>query len=188
MRKRNFYRVCRCTPKEGVVQLDTQLLRQVVNYRIRSIRCAQNSRMKYHYGLHLGQLCATTGHLWWAIKVWQFTLSLMYGKDYTDWIYVPVNPDYIRIDSVLSEPESMDLGRRIDSLWQKMGHPECAVMERHAQSEYDFFWAEKYDYCRVEEEDFLAELMAIEKQRKTDALFREGQGASPSGLSHHIYT
>jgi hypothetical protein len=57
-------------------------------------------------------------------------------------------------------------------------------MERHAQSEYDFFWAEKYDYCRVEEEDFLAELMAIEKQRKTDALFREGQGASPSELSH----
>lgn len=176
MRKRNSYRVCRCTPKEGVVQLETQLLRQVVNYRIRSIRCAQNTRMKYHYGLHLGQLCATTGHLWWAIKVWQFTLSLMCGKDYTDWIYVPVNPDYIRIDSVLSEPESMDLGRRIDCLWQKMGHPECAVMERHAQSEYDFFWAEKYDYCRVEEEDFLAELMAIEKQRKTDALFREGQG------------
>ena len=113
MRKRYSYRVCRCTPNEGVVQLETRLLRHIVNYRIRSIRCAQNSRMKYHFGLHLGQLCATSGHPWWAIKVWQFTLRLMCWKDYDEWIYVPVNPDYVRIDSVLSEPESMDLGRRI---------------------------------------------------------------------------
>ena len=93
MRKRYSYRVCRCTPNEGVVQLETRLLRHIVNYRIRSIRCAQNSRMKYHFGLHLGQLCATSGH------------------------------------------------------------PECAVMERYAQGAYDFFWLEKYDYSRVEDED-----------------------------------
>lgn len=176
MRKRNFYRVCRCTPDKGVVRLDTQLLRHIVNYRIRSIRCAQNSRVKYHYGLHLGQLCVTTGHLWWAIKVWQFTLKLMCWKDYDDWICVPVNPKYVRIDCVLSEPESMDLGRRIDALWKEMGHPECAVMERYAQSEYDFFWAEKYDYYRMEDEEFLAEIETYQKQEETDALFREGQG------------
>lgn len=176
MRKRYSYRVCRCTPNEGVVQLETRLLRHIVNYRIRSIRCAQNSRMKYHFGLHLGQLCATSGHPWWAIKVWQFTLRLMCWKDYDEWIYVPVNPDYVRIDSVLSEPESMDLGRRIDTLWRKMGHPECAVMERYAQGAYDFFWLEKYDYSRVEDEDFLTEIEAYERQQETNALFCEGQG------------
>ena len=110
----------------------------------------------YRFGLHLGQLCASSGHLWWAIKVWQYTLRLMCWKDYDDWICVPVNPDYIRIDSVLSEPESLDLGRRIDNLWQQLGHPECAIMQRYARSEYDFFWLEKYDYYRSEDEDFVA--------------------------------
>ena len=110
----------------------------------------------YRFGLHLGQLCASSGHPWWAVKVWQYTLRLMCWKDYNDWISVPVNPDYIRIDSVLSEPESLDLGRRIDTLGQQLGHPECAVMQRYARSEYDFFWLEKYDYYRSEDEDFVA--------------------------------
>lgn len=156
MRKRYSYCVCRCTPDKGVVQLETRLLRHIVNYRIHSIRCARDSRVMYRLGLHLGQLCASSGHLWWAIKVWQYTLRLMCWKDYDDWICVPVNPDYIRIDSVLSEPESLDLGRRIDTLWQQLGHPECAVMQRYARSEYDYFWLEKYDYYRSEDEDFVA--------------------------------
>lgn len=176
MRKRNFYRVCRCTPDKGVVQLDTRLLRHIVNYRIHSIRCAQNSRVKYHLGLHLGQLCANTDHPWWAIKIWQFTLKLMCWKDYEDWMWVSVNPKYVNIDHVLSEPESQDLGQRIDALWKEMGHPECAVMERYAQGEYNYFWAEKYDFCRVEYEEWLADFEAAEQQEATDALFREGQG------------
>lgn len=153
MRKRNSYSVCRCTPDKGVVQLETRLLRRIVNYRIHSIRCARDSRVMYRLGLHLGQLCASSGHPWWAVKVWQYTLRLMCWKDYNDWISVPVNPRYIRIDSVLSEPESLDLGRRIDTLWQQLGHPECAVMQRYARSEYDYFWLEKYDYYRLEDED-----------------------------------
>ena len=40
----------------------------------------------------------------------------------------------------------------------------------------DVQWAEKYDYCRVEEEDFLAEIEVNERQQEADALFREGQG------------
>lgn len=80
-------------------------------------------------------------------------LRLMCCKDYDDWISIPVNPDYVRIDSVLSESESLDLGRRIDTLWQQLGHPECATMQRYARSEYDYFWAEKYDYYRFEDED-----------------------------------
>ena len=87
-----------------------------------------------------------------------------------------MNPKYVNIDSVLSEPESLDLGRRIDALWREMGHPECAVMERYARREYDYFWAEKYGYYRVEDEDFEAEIEAYERQQATDALFREGQG------------
>lgn len=59
-------------------------------------------------------------------------LRLMCCKDYDDWISIPVNPDYVRIDSVLSESESLDLGRRIDALWQQLGHPECATMQRYA--------------------------------------------------------
>lgn len=185
MRKIKFYRVCRCTPEKGVVQLDTQLLSHIVNYRIHSICCAQNNRVKYHYGLLLGELCAQTGHPWWAIKVWQFTLRLMCWKDYDDWICVPVNPNYVRIDSVLSEPESLALGQRIDALWREMGHPECAVMERYARSEYNYFWAEKYDFCRVELDDFVAEMEAIEQQQATDALFLEGQGIElPTYLYH----
>lgn len=81
-------------------------------------------------------------------------LRLMCCKDYDDWISIPVNPDYVRIDSVLSEPESLDLGRRIDNLWRQLGHPECATIQRYARSEHDYFWAEKYDYYRSEDEDF----------------------------------
>ena len=176
MRKRNSYRVCRCTPDKGVVKIDSRYLQHIVNYRIHSIRSAQNSRQKYHLGLHLGELCATSGHLWWAIKVWQFTLKQMCLKDYNDWISVPVNPDYVRIDHMLSEPESQNLGRRIDDLWRRIGHPECAVMERYARSEYDYFWAEKYDYDCMEIDDWLDDIKASLQQQETEALFRDGQG------------
>ena len=183
MRKRSFYRVCRCTPDEGVVQLDTHLLHQMVNRSIHAICCAEHCRWKYQRGLLLGNLCLGTGHPYWAIKVWRFVLKLICRTDYDEWIDVPINPESVDIHNVLSETDCLSLGRRIDDLWRAIGHPECADMEAYAQKHYGWFWAEKYDFCQMEFDELIADLEAAEQQEKTETLFREGQGlGSCSGI------
>lgn len=171
MRKRSNDRVCRCTPYHGITYLEARLLHDMINTQIHALCCAQSCRWKYQRGLLLGDLCAATGHPWWAMKVWCLTLALICEKDYADWIDVWINPDIVSTDYVLSETECLILGRRIDDKWRELGHPEKVGMERVAQDHYDWFWYEKYDYDRSWESQFNAEVKDYEQRQATEALF-----------------
>ena len=103
--------------------------------------------------------------------MWSLALSLILSKDYDDWRYVWTNTEWVNIDYVLSEEESLILARRIDKMWRRLGHPEKARMEIHATCEYDWFWLEKYDYDRQESLEFEAEVRDYEQRKATEALF-----------------
>jgi hypothetical protein len=151
--------------------LEARLLRQMVNRDVHALYCAESCRWKYQRGLLLGDLCASSGHPWWAIRVWRLALSLILTKDYDDWRYVWTNTEWINIDYVLSEEESLVLARRIDDMWRRLGHPEEVHMEVHATCEYDWFWLEKYDYDRHEIFEFEAEVRDYEQRKATEELF-----------------
>jgi len=169
--------VCRCTPTDGIVHLEARLLHDMVNSQVHALYCAKSCRWKYQRGLLLGDLCASTGHPWWAMKTWTLTLALICEKDWDDWRYEWVNPEWVRIDYVLCEEECLTLGRRVDNLWRKLGHPEMTGMEAVAQAKYDWFWYDKYDYKRsYYEQNYEEEERAYKAQQETAALFREGQG------------
>ena len=82
MRRRISYRVCRCTPCGVVTHLEARLLKDLVNRTIHPIRCASSSKQMFMKGMRIGDLCAETGHFWWALKVWRWTMQLMDAKDY----------------------------------------------------------------------------------------------------------
>lgn len=173
MRKRSFYRVCRCTPTEGITHIETRWLCRMIDAQVHALRCAESCRWKYQRGLLLGDLCASSGHPWWAIKVWRFTQSLIFQKDYNDWIWEHVNPAWVRLTYVLCEEETAMLGRRIDDTWRHLGHPELAVMEAYARSDYDWFWMEKFDYDPSEYLRFEADIAAYEADKATNELFEQ---------------
>ena len=150
-RKRIPYRVCSSTPTGVVTHLEARLLRQMVNREIHPIRCAESCRRKRQKAQRLGDLCAETGHFLWAMKVWYLGLRAICHKDYDDWILVHFNTDVVTLSDVISEEDATILGRRIDTLWRHLGHPEQAYYARIAAAEYDFLYLEKYDYDRNEE-------------------------------------
>ena len=94
MRRRISYRVCRCTPCGVVTHLEARLLKDLVNRTIHPIRCASSSKQMFMKGMRIGDLCAETGHFWWALKVWRWTMQLMDAKDYDDWIEVRFDGDF----------------------------------------------------------------------------------------------
>ena len=71
-RPRIPYRVCRCLPNGVVSHLEARLLRNLVNREIHPIRCAESCKRKFQKAMYLGDLCAETGHFWWALKIWTF--------------------------------------------------------------------------------------------------------------------
>lgn len=114
---------------------------------IHIIRCAANLRRKAQKALRLGDICANSGHPVWAMRLWLFTLLLIANTDYDDWLCEPINTELFSLTSLVSQAEAEELGRRIDSLWERLGHPEMGVYEDVATAEYDYLWLEKYDYC-----------------------------------------
>ena len=85
MRRRIPYRVCRCLPNGVVTHLEARLLKDLVNREIHPIRCAESCKRKFQKAMYLGDLCAETGHFWWARKIWRFAAGLIEDKDYDDW-------------------------------------------------------------------------------------------------------
>ena len=182
MRKRSLYCVCHCTPTDGITHIEARLLHDMINRQIHALFSLKNCRWKYKRGLYMGDLCASSGHPWWAMKVWCLAMALIIEKDYDDWIYEWINPKYVSIRGVLSEEESLILARRIDDLWRKLGHPEKVGMEEVAKGQYDDFWYEKYDYDRNCFHEDEAEEREYEERQQTAALFREGQGGDWLGV------
>ena len=176
MRKRSLYCVCHCTPTEGITHIEARLLHDMINRQIHALFSLKDCRWKFKRGLYMGDICSSSGHPWWAMKVWCLTMALITEKDYNDWIWEWINTKYVSITGVLSEEECAILGRRIDNEWRKLGYPERAYMEEVATVRYDNFWYEKYDYDRNESYEFEEVVREYEERQETDALFREGQG------------
>ena len=126
MRRRITYRVCSCTPLGVVTHLEARMLKEIVNREIHPIRCAKRCKQKYKRGMRIGDLCAETGHFWWAMKVWELTSHLIENKDYDDWRYVWFDTRWASLRDVISETECELLDHRCSDLWRALGHPEYA--------------------------------------------------------------
>ena len=184
MRKRIPYRVCSCTPDGVVTHLEARLLKEMVNREIHPIRCAESCKRKYQKGMRIGDLCAETGHFWWALKVWQFTARLIENKDYDDWRYVWFDNNRVSLRDVISETECELLDRRCSDLWRKLGYPEYAWWDERAEYlasrnfgfTYYYLYAEKYDgYFDYPIGAWEDEMEQYRAEQETERLFREGQ-------------
>ena len=182
MRRRIPYRVCQCMPNGVVTHLEARLLKDLVNHEIHPIRCAESCKRKFMKGSRLGNLCAETGHFWWAMKVWRFTANLIENKDYDDWCDVWFNTDRVRLRDVISETECELLIRRCSDLWRALGFPEYAWWDEKREyfasnyfgTYYYYLYAEKYDgYYEYSFEEFEAEMEECRKNWELDLFFRE---------------
>ena len=182
MRRRIPYRVCQCMPNGVVTHLEARLLKELVNRTIHPIRCAENCKQKFMRGSRIGDLCAETGHFWWALRVWWFTANLIENKDYDDWRYVWFNTERVRLRDVISETECELLVRRCSDLWRALGFPEYAWWDKKMEHfacnyfgtyYYDLF-AEKYDgYYEYSNEEYESEMKEYRKEQETNLLFHD---------------
>ena len=182
MRRSIPYRVCQCMPSGLVTHLEARLLKDLVNHEIHPIRCAESCKRKFMKGSRLGDLCAETGHFWWALKVWRFTANLIENKDYDDWCDVWFNTDRVRLRDVISETECELLIRRCSDLWRALGFPEYAWWDEKREyfasnyfgTYYYYLYAEKYDgYYEYSFEEFEADMEECRKNWELDLFFRE---------------
>ena len=185
MRRRIPYRVCSCMPNGVVTHLEARLLKDLVNREIHPIRCAASCKRKFMKGSRLGDLCAETGHFWWARKVWGLTECLIDCKDWDDWRHVWFDNDRVRLSDVVSEAECESLSRRRSDLWRVLGRPEYAWWDDEREhiasstfgSYYDDLWEDKYGatpalwLVEAEEQERENEIL-----QETERIFREGQG------------
>lgn len=185
VRPRIPYRVCRCLPNGVVCHLEARLLRNLVNREIHPIRCAESCKRKFQKAMYLGDLCAETGHFWWALKIWTFASKLIEDKDYDDWRYVCFDNERVRLRDVISETECELLDRRCSQLWRALGHPEYDWWDDRVEyltstyfgtTYYDLF-ADKYD-CYYDEPfgEWEAKIEEAEKEQETQQIFQDGQG------------
>lgn len=185
VRPRIPYRVCRCLPNGVVTHLEARLLKELVNREVHPIRCAESCKRKFMKGARLGDLCAETGHFWWAMKVWRYTAMLIEDKDYEDWCDVWFDNERVRLRDVISETECELLSRRCSDLWRALGFPEYAwwdeeweqLASKYFGTYYYALFAYKYDgYYDETPAEYEAEIKALMKVQETATLFRDGQG------------
>ena len=184
MRRRIPYRVCSCTSEGIVTHLEARLLKNIVNSTIHPIRCAESCKRKYQKGMYIGDLCAETGHFWWALKVWWLTARLIEDKDFDDWRFVWFDNKRVRLTDVISETECELLQRRCSDLWRALGYPEYAwwtpEWDRIAAETfgtcYTYLFAEKYnsnwDPAGLQME-WDEEMRQYECDQATERLFQE---------------
>jgi len=170
-------------PNGVVTHLEARLLMDLVNRSIHPIRCAASCKQKFMKGSRIGDLCAETGHFWWALKVWRLTESLIENKDFDDWIDVLFDNNRVRLTDVISETECELLSRRRSDLWRALGFPEYAwwderrerISSQYFGTYYYYLFAEKYGGWDQFHEDDEAEMEAYMAEQETERIFREGQ-------------
>ena len=193
MRKRfHHFRVCSCSPKEGVVYLEAQMLRTIVNKTIHPIRCASTCGRKALKGLYLGDLCAEAHHPSWAMSVWSFTIGEIHDKDYDDWVGVWFNPKYVQLRDVISNGLCEILGKRMDDLNRRLGRdePDWRYSNEYCAGDfwYDSFSYEKYDYdWNGIREEYVTLRREAKVRQRTERMFREGQGELPPQAQDFFY-
>lgn len=185
MRRRKIpYRVCSCMPNGVVKHLEARLLKELVNREIHPIRCAESCKRKFSKGSRIGDLCAETGHFWWAMKVWNLTEALISSKDWDDWRYVWFDNNRVRLRDVISETECELLSKRRSDLWRALGFPKEAWWNKHRErisrdtfgSYYTDLWLDKFDFDPVEwTEEWEEEMRNVRTELYSKQLFHEGQ-------------
>ena len=192
MRRRIPYRVCSCMPSGVVTHLEARLLKEMVNSTIHPIRCAASCKQKYMKGMRIGDLCAETGHFYWALKIWRFTRYLIEEKDYDDNLYEWFNNKWVSIGDVISETECELLTRRCSKLWRALGFPEYDWWDEKTEryhslrfgTSYWYLWSEKYGYEPLEGLiEYAEEMRGYEAEQETEYIFREGQIDNPPACS-----
>ena len=185
MRRKIPYRVCRCLPGGVVTHLEARLLKDLVNREIHPIRCAESCKRKFQKAMYIGDLCAETGHFWWAMKIWRFASRLIEAKDYDDWCDVWFDNNRVRLRDVISETECELLDRRCSQLWRALGHPEHDwwddryeyLTSTHYGTTYYYLFADKYDgYYEDPIGAWEEKMEEAEAEQETQQIFRAGQG------------
>lgn len=183
MRRRIPYRVCSCMPNGVVTHLEARLLKELVNREIHPIRCAESCKRKFQKAMYIGDLCAETGHFYWALKVWRFTVNLIESKDYDDWIDVWFDNNRVRLRDVTSETECELLIRRCSDLWRNLGFPEYAWWDERWEyltsiyfgTHYYWLYAEKFDgYFDDPIGEWEEQLVKMRVDEETELMFLEG--------------
>ena len=152
----------------------------IVNKGMHALDSASTCARKAQKGLLLGDLCAETGHLMWALKVWKFTLGEIHAKDYDDWIDVNFHTEYVRLRDVISDGACEVIGRRIDAMERRVGLSNARGRDsweyRAGDGWYDSLWYEKYDFDWVELRNECVEMRdeALERQQR-EQLFCDAQ-------------
>ena len=95
-----------------------------------------------------GDLCAETGHLGWAGKIWSFTEYLIDMKGCEEYRYEWFNDKWVSIGFVLSETECELLSRRRSDLWRALGFPEYLWWDKKTERYHSlrfgtFYWDPK---------------------------------------------
>ena len=184
-RPRIPYRVCRCLPNGVVTHMEARLLKDLVNREIHPIRCAESCKRKFQKAMYIGDLCAETGHFWWARKIWRFAAGLIEDKDYDDWRYVWFDNNRVRLRDVISETECELLYRRCSQLWRALGHPEYDWWDDRVEyltsiyngTTYYYLYAEKFsEYYDEPIGKWEEEMMSYKAAQETEQIFRDGQG------------
>lgn len=183
-------------PNGVVKHLETRLLKEIVNRAIHPIRCAESCKRKYQKGLRIGDLCAETGHFWWALKVWRMTAKLIENKDWDDWIDVPFHTEWVSLSDVISETEYELLLKRCGDMLQALGYPEeywWSKKEEHYAERYfglrayRWLFVEKhcgyyfFDMETEDSEDWEDDMRRLSQWCQTQEFFRQAQGDSASG-------
>ena len=186
-RKRIPYRVCSCKPDGVVTHLEARLLKELVNREIHPIRCAESCKRKFQKGMYIGDLCAETGHFWWALKIWRFVAGLIEDKDYEDWRYVRFDNRRVSLRDVISETECELLYRRCSQLWRALGFPqydwwddkmEYLTSTYYGTTYYDLY-VDKFDaYYEQVFGEWEEDMEEAEAEQETWQIFRDAQGDS----------
>lgn len=156
MRKRIPYRVCSCTPKKGIVQIESRILVTMVNREIRRIKCWKDTRRQAWRGKNIGNICFKSWHPIWAIKVFRWTCEWVEFRDWQEYRYEDWTDSWYGFFDVTSEMEARELGCCADEVYEWLGHPELAHNELDAKLYYQSFFIDKYktdDHVFDEEED-----------------------------------
>jgi len=135
MRRRfHDFRVCSCSPVEGMTFMDAPTLKALVYREIHPIRCASTCGRKAQKALYLGDLLVEAHHPMWAWDIWEWTIGEIHDKDYDDWIGVWFNPKYVSYNDVISNGICEILGKRIDDVRNREGQGDLPPQAQ------DFFY------------------------------------------------
>ena len=131
--------MCSCTRRGRICFVDAIVLNQMVKEGELEIKNQLNTRKAGRMALELGTLCEKKGWYLRAIEVWKKGIEqLTYYDQVWEWRRLPSTQD--RISHFMAEDEALELGRRIDKVWETIGHKELAEAKKQVTKLYWSIW------------------------------------------------